>query len=140
GIRLTVAQLERGIARVQNAYSRVVTEPGNEVAQSTIAKVFETTDRNWRGLGVIPGSGWKLTAEYSEFDAAARFSVSDIRGEESGRCRAGEVLRGAIKPSQCEAFGNDCTPRNPLGAPMVSGEGACAAYYQFGRLVHLGAR
>lgn len=137
GIRAAVAQLESGKAFVENAYPRVVTEAGNTAAQQTIAEVFEVTDRGWRGIGEIPHSGWKLNAAYAEFDAAVRFSVSDRQTKEPAQCRAGEVLQGAIKPHQCEAFGNECTPRTPLGATMVSSEGACAAYYNYGRFVQL---
>jgi hydrogenase expression/formation protein HypD len=137
GIRRTVLQLERGEACVENAFERVVTEQGNEAAQATIAEVFETTDRGWRGIGVIPGSGWKLSSAYADFDASLRFSVSHVQTCESTECRAGEVLQGVIKPNQCPAFGKSCTPRSPLGATMVSSEGACAAYYNYGRLVPL---
>ena len=139
GIRRAVAQLESGEARVENAYARVVTESGNVPAQELIGRVFETTDRAWRGIGVIPGSGLKLSKAYEDFDAEARFDVSDIRTEEPSLCRAGEVLQGAIKPTECEAFGKECTPRNPLGATMVSSEGACAAYYNYGRFVQIEA-
>jgi hydrogenase expression/formation protein HypD len=137
GIRRTVMQLEAGQARVENAYSRVVSEQGNQAAQAVIDEVFEVTDRGWRGIGVIPDSGWKLNREYRDFDAEIRFTVSDIQTRESSLCRAGDVLKGAIKPNECEAFGKECTPRNPLGATMVSGEGACAAYYNYGRFVRL---
>ena len=88
-----------------------------------LAEVFETGDRQWRGIGMIPASGWNLAPAYSEFDASRRFDVSEMSVPEPSRCRAGEVLQGLIKPSQCECFGVECTPRNPLGAPMVSGEG-----------------
>jgi hydrogenase expression/formation protein HypD len=137
GIRRTVRQLEQGEAFVENAFERVVSEQGNMVAQATIAEVFEVTARGWRGIGVIPSSGWKLTSAYADFDAALRFSVSHVQTYESTDCRAGEVLQGVIKPHQCAAFGKTCTPRSPLGATMVSSEGACAAYYNYGRFVHL---
>ncbi len=137
GIRRTVLQLERGEAKVENAYRRVVLESGNRAAQAIIEEVFEVTDRGWRGIGVIPESGWRLSAAYRDFDAETRFTVSDIKTCESSLCRAGDVLKGAIKPNECEAFGKECTPRNPLGATMVSGEGACAAYYNYGRFVQL---
>ncbi len=140
GIRRTVVQLEAGQARVENAYSRVVSQAGNVAAQRVIEEVFEVTDRAWRGIGVIPASGWRLNSAYRDFDAELRFSVEDIVTCESKLCRAGEVLKGAIKPHQCEAFGKQCTPRNPLGATMVSSEGACAAYYNYGRLVQLEAQ
>lgn len=135
GIRRAVAQLEAGEARVDNAYERVVTEKGNQPAQQLVERVFEITDRAWRGIGVIPRSGLGLTDAYRRFDAAERFDVTAIASEEPSLCRAGEVLQGAIKPNECEAFGKECTPRTPLGATMVSSEGACAAYYNYGRFV-----
>ncbi|QEH34803.1 Hydrogenase expression/formation protein HypD [Aquisphaera giovannonii] len=138
GIRRAVRQLEEGRAFVENAYARVVTREGNRHAQALLERVFEPTDRAWRGIGVIPASGWRLSPAYRDFDAEARFDVGAIEARESGVCRAGDVLRGIIKPSQCEAFGGACTPRTPLGATMVSSEGACAAYYHYGRLA--GAR
>lgn len=134
GIRRAVRQLERGDARVENAYERAVTREGNRPAQALLAEVFEETDRAWRGIGVIPKSGWALREAYREFDAEARFAVTGIRTVESARCRAGEVLQGTLKPYDCEAFGRECTPRTPLGATMVSSEGACAAYYHAGRV------
>ncbi len=134
GIRRTVLQLERGEARVENAYPRAVTAAGNPVAQAVLQDVFEVTDRVWRGIGTIPLSGWRLAPRWREFDAEHRFDVGSVRATESARCRSGEVLQGLLKPSQCEAFGTDCTPRKPLGATMVSNEGACAAYYQYRRL------
>ncbi len=135
GIRRAVQQLERGEAQVENAYERIVSYAGNLEAQQLLARVFEVTDRAWRGIGVIPRSGWRLNAEYREFDAELRFKVQEIRAHESSLCRSGDVLRGVIKPSQCGAFGTECTPRHPLGATMVSNEGACAAYYNYGRLL-----
>jgi hydrogenase expression/formation protein HypD len=137
GIRRTVEQLECGEAFVENAYPRVVTEIGNTVAQATIDEVFEVTDRGWRGIGVIPHSGWRVRDAYADFDAEQRFDVAHVRTEESKQCRAGEVLRGFIRPHECEAFGKSCTPRTPLGATMVSGEGACAAYYNYGRYLQI---
>ncbi len=138
GIRLTVKQLEEGRAEVENAYPRSVQYEGNKPAQQMLADVFAVTDRAWRGIGEIPKSGWKLSDAYRDFDAEFKFSVSDINTEESALCRSGEVLQGLIKPNQCEAFGKECTPRKPLGATMVSSEGACAAYYQYGRFAELG--
>ena len=135
GIRRAVLQLERGEARVENAYERIVSYGGNLEAQQLLARVFEVTDRAWRGIGVIPRSGWKLNAEYREFDAEQRFQISGIHTQESALCCAGDVLRGAIKPAQCPAFGKECTPRHPLGATMVSSEGACAAYFNYGRFL-----
>ena len=134
GIRRTLTQLEAGRAELDNAYPRAVTMEGNVAAQQMVLDVFDTTDRAWRGIGTIPASGWRLSSRYSDFDAEQRFDVSAIRTEESALCRSGEVLQGLIKPHECEAFGTTCTPRNPLGAPMVSSEGACAAYYAFRRL------
>ncbi|MCW5964951.1 MAG: hydrogenase formation protein HypD [Bryobacterales bacterium] len=136
GIRRAVLQLERGEACVENAYARVVTEAGNQVAQQRVEEVFEVTDRAWRGIGLIPQSGWRLREAYQHFDAALRFAVGDIRTQESPLCMAGKVLEGRIKPNECPAFSTACTPRKPLGATMVSSEGACAAYYLYGRLPH----
>jgi hydrogenase expression/formation protein HypD len=135
GIRRAVQQLEAGEARVENAYERIVTQEGNVVAQKLLSEVFEVVDRSWRGIGVIPQSGWRLRDEYREFDAEHRFQVGDIRTVESPLCHSGEVLQGVLKPNQCPAFGKECTPRKPLGATMVSSEGACAAYYNYGRFV-----
>jgi len=135
GIRRAVVQLEAGKYEVENAYGRVVTFDGNQAAQKLLAEVFEVTDRAWRGIGVIPKSGWKLSEAYREFDAEERFHITGIHTQESALCRSGEVLRGAIKPAECGAFGKECTPRHPLGATMVSSEGACAAYFNYGRFL-----
>jgi hydrogenase expression/formation protein HypD len=135
GIRRAIAQLEAGRHEVENAYARVVTYEGNRAAQELLKQVFEVTDRAWRGIGVIPKSGWRLNADYREFDAEERFQITGIHTEESPLCHSGEVLQGAIKPDQCPAFGKQCTPRHPLGATMVSSEGACAAYYNYGRFL-----
>ncbi len=137
GIRKTIAQLEDGRAEAENAYTRAVNFDGNKPAQKLIEDVFETTDRNWRGIGMIPGSGWELSDRYADFDAAVRFDVGDIQTQEPEICRSGEVLQGLIKPNECEAFGKECTPRKPLGATMVSSEGACAAYYTYGRFIEI---
>ena len=134
GIRRTVLQLESGRHELENAYPRAVQVEGNSQAKAMLLDVFEVTDRAWRGIGVIPSSGWRLSYAYRDYDAEHRFSVTDIHTEESSVCRSGEVLQGLIKPHECEAFGTLCTPRNPLGATMVSSEGACAAYYQYGRM------
>jgi hydrogenase expression/formation protein HypD len=134
GVRRTVRQLERGEHRVQNAHQRAVRPEGNPAAKAMLEDVFEVTDRAWRGIGVIPQSGWRLSPRYREFDAEHRFSVTGIQTLEPAACRSGEVLQGLLKPHECEAFGTDCTPRNPLGATMVSSEGACAAYYLYRRL------
>jgi hydrogenase expression/formation protein HypD len=141
GIRQTVVQLESGSHTVTNAYPRVVPPEGNVAARAMLDDVFEVTDRTWRGIGMIPASGWRLSARYRSFDAEDRFAVGEIRTDESPLCRAGEVLQGHIKPHECAAFGKECTPRNPLGATMVSSEGACAAYYAYRRLdlVEVGA-
>ena len=133
GIRRTIVQLEAGRHELENAYPRVVSERGNEAAQRVIAEVFSPVDRAWRGIGMIPGSGWRLADAYAAFDAERRFDLGGVTAEESPLCRSGEVLRGTLKPNQCPAFGAECTPRTPLGATMVSSEGACAAYYNAGR-------
>ncbi|HET6169648.1 MAG TPA: hydrogenase formation protein HypD [Terracidiphilus sp.] len=135
GIRRAVLQLERGEHHVENAYERIVSYAGNLEAQRLLAEVFEITDRAWRGIGVIPRSGWKLNGAYRDFDAEERFHISGIRTVESPLCKAGDVLRGAIKPGECPAFSKECTPRHPLGATMVSSEGACAAYFNYGRFL-----
>jgi hydrogenase expression/formation protein HypD len=134
GIRRTVLQLESGRHEVENAYPRAVTAAGNTRAMEMLSDVFEVTDRTWRGIGMIPRSGWRLSSAYRSFDAEVRFDVASMRTAESTLCRSGEVLQGLIKPHECAAFGRECTPRNPLGATMVSSEGACAAYYLYRRL------
>lgn len=134
GILMCVQQLEEGRTEVENAYTRSVAKAGNLPAQSVITQVFETCDRPWRGIGVIPNSGYRLTANYAEYDAEQRFpEIQDIATEESAVCISGLVLQGLKKPNQCPAFGKECTPLTPLGATMVSSEGACAAYYRYGR-------
>ena len=140
GIRRTVQQLEEGRAELENAYPRAVRPEGNLPAQKMLADVFAVTDRGWRGIGVIPQSGWRLRDAYRAFDAETRFAVEDLHTAESTLCHSGEVLQGRIKPNQCPAFGKECTPRTPLGATMVSNEGACAAYYQYGRFIQLEER
>jgi hydrogenase expression/formation protein HypD len=134
GIRRVIVQLESGKAQLENAYARVVSDEGNLPAQQMVADVFEVCDRQWRGIGEIPASGWRLSERYRAFDAEVRFDVLGVDAPESSLCRSGEVLQGLIKPNECGAFGRECTPRNPLGATMVSSEGACAAYYQYRRL------
>ncbi|MFF0629653.1 hydrogenase formation protein HypD [Streptomyces sp. NPDC004296] len=134
GIRRTVRQLERGEHTVDNAYPRAVRPDGNPAARAMLADVFEVTDRAWRGIGTIPASGWRLSGRYRDYDAEHRFPVDGIATREPAACRSGEVLQGLLKPHECEAFGTTCTPRNPLGATMVSSEGACAAYYLYRRL------
>jgi hydrogenase expression/formation protein HypD len=133
GIRMTVAQLEAGEARVENGYARAANERGNVPAQTLLEEVFTLTDRSWRGIGPIPQSGWALRPAYAAFDAAQRFGVGAIDTHESPLCHSGEVLQGLLKPNHCPAFGKQCTPQTPLGATMVSSEGACAAYYRYGR-------
>ncbi len=133
GIFSVVDMLEKNVVGVDNAYARVVKPEGNLAAQAIIRKVFQPVDRNWRGIGCIPLSGWGLRPEYAEFDAELRFEVENIQTRESPLCIAGQILQGLKKPLDCSAFGHPCTPQNPLGAPMVSAEGACAAYYRFAR-------
>jgi len=133
GILATVRLLEAGRVEVENAYARAVTFEGNKPAQAAINKTFMECDRKWRGIGMIPMSGWRLRPELAEFDAETRFDVGNIHAEESPLCIAGEILQGLKKPHDCPAFGKQCTPERPLGATMVSGEGACAAYYRYGR-------
>jgi hydrogenase expression/formation protein HypD len=137
GIRRTVHLLEAGTPQVENAYERAVCFEGNQPAQKLLSEVFEVADRAWRGIGVIPKSGWRLSEPYRDFDAELRFDVAGITAEESPLCHSGEVLQGNLKPNECPSFGTACTPRKPLGATMVSSEGACAAYYNYGRFVAL---
>ena len=136
GIWMAVKQLEEGRHEVENQYVRAVKRSGTVPARELVEKVFELVNRKWRGIGEIPMSGLGLRAEYADFDAERRFGLEDIHVNESPDCHAGEVLQGIMKPHQCPAFGTACTPERPLGAPMVSSEGACAAYYNFGRLRH----
>ncbi len=133
GAYLTLKALEEGRWGVENQYSRSVTRDGNKPAQELLGKVFEVCDRKWRGIGEIPASGYRLRDELAVFDAERRFDVGELTAQESPDCIAGEILRGLKKPHECSAFGTRCTPEKPLGAPMVSTEGACAAYYQYGR-------
>ena len=131
GILDTVESLESGEALVKNAYIRAVSKEGNQSAQGVINKVFEECDRKWRGIGTIPGSGWRLKPSYKNFDAELKFDVGTIQTDESDLCISGLILQGFKKPDECEAFGTLCTPEHPLGATMVSDEGACAAYYRY---------
>jgi hydrogenase expression/formation protein HypD len=141
GILMTVRQLEQGRAEVENAYARAVAREGNMPARRMIAQVFDIADRSWRGIGIIPKSGYKLSYAYREHDADRIFQVESIRTREPEICIAGQVLKGQKKPVDCPAFGTECTPQTPLGATMVSAEGACAAYYNYGRhLVSIEAR
>ena len=131
GILMTVQLLEAGKIEIGNAYSRAVTFEGLKPAQDSIQKVFMECDRTWRGIGEIPMSGWCLRPEFDEFNAEKRFNVDDIHTKESPLCIAGQILQGLKKPHDCPAFGKQCTTENPLGATMVSSEGACAAYYKY---------
>lgn len=131
GISMTVRQLEEGRTVVENQYARAARAEGNGPARKLLAEVFETTERKWRGIGTIPCSGYKLRKEFAAFDAEQTFEVEEISAPESPDCVAGMVLQGWKKPHECPAFGIRCTPEHPLGAPMVSSEGACAAYYHY---------
>jgi len=131
GILATVKQLESNLAKVENQYGRVVTWQGNLAAQKMLNEVYEVCDRKWRGIGTIPLSGMCLKETYSAFNAAKKFTVSGIHTEEPAQCISGLVLQGVKKPNECPAFGKECTPQRPLGATMVSSEGACAAYYKY---------
>jgi hydrogenase expression/formation protein HypD len=133
GIYMTVKALEEGRWGVENQYTRAVTREGNRPAQKLLAEVFEVGDRQWRGIGTIPASGYRLRPAYAAFDAEQRFGVAGVTAQESSLCIAGQILQGLKKPHECSAFGNQCTPERPLGAPMVSSEGTCAAYYSYGR-------
>jgi hydrogenase expression/formation protein HypD len=131
GIYQLVVQLEEGRCGVENAYGRVVTRQGNPAARQLLSEVFEVADMKWRGIGTIPRSGFRLAAEYTGFDAEKNFDVGALIQQESPLCIAGQVLQGLKKPADCTAFGRECRPEHPLGAPMVSSEGVCAAYYRF---------
>ena len=131
GILMTVRQLEQGEAKVENQYARIVREEGNLPAQETIFEVFEVTDRLWRGMEIIPMSGYEVKEKYADYDAKRKFNVDIPEAKENEECIAGEIMKGIKKPVECSNFGTKCTPLTPLGAPMVSTEGACAAYYHF---------
>ena len=131
GILMVVRQLEAGDSRLENQYSRVVKQEGNPNAVQAIMSAFSVSDRQWRGIGNIPNSGYELKESYAAFDANKKFNIAINEASESEVCIAGQVLKGIRKPKDCPAFGKTCTPQNPLGAPMVSSEGACAAYYHF---------
>jgi hydrogenase expression/formation protein HypD len=133
GILMAVRQLESGRHEVENQYARAVVREGNLEARRMIARVFEPCDRAWRGMGVIPGSGYRLREEFAAFDATRVFDLDGIVSHEPETCMSGLVLQGARRPLDCPAFGTECTPETPLGATMVSAEGACAAYYNYGR-------
>ncbi len=136
GIWMTLRQLEEGRHEVENQYVRAVQRAGNRRAQEIVAEVYEICDRPWRGLGVIPRSGLRLRAAFRSYDAEQRFPLGNLTVIEPPECRSGEVLQGLLRPPECSAFGTRCTPDHPLGAPMVSSEGACAAYYHYGRVNH----
>lgn len=131
GILMVVKQLELGTHEVENQYSRIVREEGNKEARAIIEQVFEVSDQVWRGIGEIPSSGYQIQDNFEAFDAVKKFRISVDAPEEKTECISGEIMKGLKKPSQCPHFGKKCTPENPLGAPMVSSEGACAAYYHF---------
>ncbi|MDB5334311.1 MAG: hydrogenase expression/formation protein HypD [Phycisphaerales bacterium] len=133
GVLMTVRQLEAGTATVENQYARAVRREGNAQSKKLIEDVFEICDRKWRGVGIIPKSGYKLRYEYRDHDAERLYEVADIQANESTVCISGQILRGLKKPHDCTAFGKTCTPQTPLGATMVSSEGACAAYHAYGR-------
>jgi hydrogenase expression/formation protein HypD len=137
GVLMTVRQLEAGQAQVQNQYPRVVKREGNRIAQELVNKVFDVCDRKWRGVGSIPKSGYKLRYEFRDYDAERLFDVEEIDTQEPPICISGLVLKGVKKPHDCPAFGKECKPEHPLGATMVSAEGACAAYYAYGRHLDL---
>ena len=133
GVLMCIEQLEEGRAELENQYARVVRSEGNPAAREQINRVFTTVPRKWRGIGEIPMSGWALQSEYRRFDADERFHLQQLTVDEPSECIAGAVLQGHLKPHDCQAFGTSCTPEHPLGAPMVSAEGACAAYYRYRR-------
>lgn len=133
GVLMAVTQLEEGRAEVENQYARAVRPEGNRPAQALIREIFEVSDRKWRGIGEIPRSGLRLRAPYRMFDAEEKFGVAGLARDEAGECISGLILQGLKKPNECPAFGTRCTPEHPLGATMVSSEGACAAYYRYRR-------
>jgi hydrogenase expression/formation protein HypD len=131
GIYCAVLQLEKGMYKVENQYSRAVNKEGNTAAKKVLRNVFDTVDRKWRGIGLIPNSGLTLKKEFEDFDAENIFNLNNINTVESELCSSGKVLQGLLMPNECKAFGKECIPEHPLGAPMVSSEGACAAYYRY---------
>lgn len=133
-ILMVVRQLEEGRHEVENQYGRSVSRDGNRAAQQVVDRVFEVCDRKWRGIGVLPASGLGIRQRYAAFDAEKKFAVQDIEVQESALCISGQILQGRQKPFECRAFGRECTPSQPLGATMVSSEGACAAYYKYHRM------
>jgi hydrogenase expression/formation protein HypD len=131
GIYMAVKQLEEGRFEVENQYARVVQREGNLLAKGAIDKVFEVSDRDWRGIGTIPLSGWEVGSEYKRFNARTKFNLEPIEEKENKNCIAGEIMKGKKKPFDCPLFGKACNPEHPQGAPMVSSEGSCAAYYHY---------
>jgi hydrogenase expression/formation protein HypD len=140
GVLRTVRQLEAGRGEVENQYARTVRPEGNPASKQLMEDVFEICDRKWRGIGLIPKSGFRLRPEYRDHDAERFFEVETIETQESSVCISGEILKGLKKPHDCPAFGKECSPQNPLGATMVSSEGACAAYYAYGRHLDAGGK
>ncbi len=136
GILMTVKQLENGEAKLENQYARMVRENGNPKAIETIYEVFEITDRMWRGMDIIPLSGYQVKDQYESFDAKKKFAVNIPEAPENEECIAGAIMKGLKKPFDCPNFGTKCKPEKPLGAPMVSSEGACAAYYHFSDMIN----
>ena len=134
GILMCVRQLEKGECKVENQYARTVLEEGNRLAQQTIQKVFTVNDRSWRGLGTILQSGYEVNQRYRGYNARLKFDINIEAAEENKECISGQIMKGLKKPVQCPNFGKACTPEHPLGAPMVSSEGACAAYYHYSNL------
>jgi hydrogenase expression/formation protein HypD len=131
GIYMTVRQLEAGEAKVENQYARVVQREGNKLAKEAIGKVFQVADRDWRGIGTIPSSGWEVSSHYQQYNARNKFKLDPIEQRENKNCIAGEIMKGKKKPFDCPLFGKACNPEHPQGAPMVSSEGSCAAYYHY---------
>lgn len=131
GIYMAVKQLEEGVAKVENQYTRVVQREGNTLAKEAIDKVFDVSDRDWRGIGTIPSSGWEVSHRYQQYNARNKFKLQPIEEKENKNCIAGEIMKGKKKPFDCPLFGKACNPEHPQGAPMVSSEGSCAAYYHF---------
>ncbi|HEY1341796.1 MAG TPA: hydrogenase formation protein HypD [Bryobacteraceae bacterium] len=133
-VSMLVAQLESGRSQVENQYARSVSRDGNVPAQRIVEQVFEICDRKWRGIGVIPQSGWRLREEFADYDAEKIFEIGGVTADEPPECISAQVLKGLKRPTDCPAFGVRCVPENPMGAPMVSAEGACAAYYHYRRV------
>ncbi len=138
GILMVIRQLEQKKAGVENQYSRIVKPEGNMAAQATILEVFEVRDQLWRGIGEIPQSGYKVRAKYAAFDAVEKYNVDIAEAQENPECISGQIMKGIKKPFECKHFGKKCVPTNPLGAPMVSSEGACAAYYHYSGMAEVG--